>query len=87
MGFNPGGGGAISAATDVAFNSVQDDQVLTYDAGSSKWQNQQTSVPQSSVLATSGTTRPSADPTITVIFKGNDPGANALDGDIWLGAP
>lgn len=40
MGFNPGGGGAISAATDVALNSPQDDQVLTYEELSAKWQNQ-----------------------------------------------
>jgi len=40
MGFNPGGGGGIAGATDVAFSGLQDNQVLTYDSPSSKWQNQ-----------------------------------------------
>jgi len=40
MGFNTGGGGGISAATDVALNSPQDNQSLTYDNSSSKWVNE-----------------------------------------------
>ena len=40
MGFNPGGGGGISGATDVALNSPQDNQSLTYDNSSSKWVNE-----------------------------------------------
>jgi len=43
MGFNPGSGGgssSIAGSTDVALSSVQDDQVLTYESASSKWQNQ-----------------------------------------------
>lgn len=42
MGFSPGpggGGGSIASASDVTLNSVQDDQVLTYDSGSAKWMN------------------------------------------------
>lgn len=40
MGFNPpGGSGGIAGATDVSFSSLQDDQVLTYDSDSAKWQN------------------------------------------------
>jgi len=39
MGFNTGGGGGISGATDVALSGVQDNEVLTYDSSSSKWQN------------------------------------------------
>lgn len=43
MGFNPGPGGSsssIAGSTDVTLSSPQDDQVLTYDSGSAKWQNQ-----------------------------------------------
>ena len=39
MGFNPGGGGGIAGASDVAFSGLQDNEVLTYDSASSKWQN------------------------------------------------
>lgn len=41
MGFNPGGSGGLASASDVAFNSPQDNQVLTYDSPSAKWQNQE----------------------------------------------
>jgi len=40
MGFNPGGGGGIAGATDVALSSVQDNESLTYDNASSKWVNE-----------------------------------------------
>lgn len=40
MSFNPGGGGGISGATDVFLSNPQDDQVLTYNSTSTKWQNQ-----------------------------------------------
>lgn len=40
MAFNPGGGGAIAGATDVTLDSPQDNEVLAYDSGSAKWQNQ-----------------------------------------------
>lgn len=39
MGFNPGSNGALSSATDVAFNSLQNEEVLTYDTTAAKWQN------------------------------------------------
>jgi len=43
MGFNPGGSGGIAGASDVALSGVQDNEVLTYDSASSKWQNDVTS--------------------------------------------
>lgn len=39
MGFNPGGNSGISGATDVALNSVLDNEVLAYDSTTSKWSN------------------------------------------------
>lgn len=43
MAFNPGpgggGGGSIAGSSDVSLSSLQNDQVLTYDSGSSKWEN------------------------------------------------
>jgi len=43
MGFNPGGSGGIAGASDVALSGVQDNEVLTYDSASSKWQNDESS--------------------------------------------
>jgi len=43
MGFNPSGAGGIAGASDVAFSTLQNDQVLTYDTPSAKWQNQNSS--------------------------------------------
>lgn len=45
MGFSPpggggGGSGSIAGASDVTLNSLQNDQVLTYDSDSAKWENQ-----------------------------------------------
>ena len=37
------------------------------------------------VMYTTGTTRPTARTDIMVIFTGADPGAAALEGDLWLG--
>jgi len=48
MGFNPDGGGGIAGASDVAFNSLQNKQVLTYDNTSSKWQN--SAIPSSGAI-------------------------------------
>lgn len=40
MSFNPGGGGGISGASDVALSTPQNSQVLTYDSSVAKWKNQ-----------------------------------------------
>lgn len=43
MSFSTGGGGgsgSISGSTDVFLNNVADDEVLTYDSGTSKWRNE-----------------------------------------------
>ena len=36
------------------------------------------------VTWTSGTTRPTPDPTVLCVFVGADPGSAALTGDIWV---
>lgn len=47
MGFTPGpgtgGSSSIAGSSDVALDSVQNDQVLTYNSDSTKWQNQSVS--------------------------------------------
>lgn len=40
MAFGIGGGGGIAGANDVLLSSPQNKDILGYDAGSSKWQNQ-----------------------------------------------
>ncbi len=39
MSFNPGGGGGIQNATDVAFVSAANNDVLTYNSSLGKWQD------------------------------------------------
>ena len=39
MGFNPGGGGGIAGASDVALSSPANNQLLAYEASSAKWKN------------------------------------------------
>jgi hypothetical protein len=39
MAFNPGGGGGVSGASDVALSGVADKHVLTYDGAIAKWKN------------------------------------------------
>lgn len=40
-------------------------------------------VPAGLVIGTDGTTRPSTRADLKCIFTGDDPGAEALDGDLW----
>lgn len=44
------------------------------------------SLPATAAVVTTGTTRPTVPTGVVVIFTGADPGANAANGDIWLGA-
>lgn len=39
MSFSPGGGGGISAASDVALSNPSNNQVLTYNGSTGKWAN------------------------------------------------
>lgn len=39
MSFNPGGGGGIAAATDVALSNPTNNQALAYDSAVQKWKN------------------------------------------------
>lgn len=39
MSFNPGGGGGISGASDVALNNPTNDQALAYNSTTQKWAN------------------------------------------------
>ena len=73
--------GAIGAGTsNLAIGSTGS----TAKAGN--WTPGIADLPAGSVLATTGTTRPTARTDITVFFLGADPGANALDGiDRWFG--
>lgn len=83
MAFNPGGGGGIASATDIAFSSLQNNQTLIYNTASSKWLNDedrqsvvvinaQTGVAYTPVLADMGalitTTSSSA---VTITFPNN----------------
>lgn len=40
MSFNPGGGGGISAASDIAFSNPAQNDTLTFDSAVQKWRNQ-----------------------------------------------
>ena len=44
-------------------------------------------LPAGLVMSTSTTTRPTARTDIVVLWTGSDPGAAAINGDVWLGAP
>lgn len=94
MGFGggSGGGGALSAAPDVAFNTPQNNQVLTYDSAISKWKNDTSSTDVENLPA--GTTlrvlapvtiRPTSRADISVIWVGHvSSPVNAIQGDMWL---
>lgn len=100
MGFNPAGG-AISGATDVALSNPANNQVLTYNSGVAKWQNQTAAaggnvtiaqLPAGSVihvLESGGSyTRPTSRTDVRVIFIGTtDPGSTALSDDLWFKRP
>lgn len=96
MGYNPGASG-ISGASDVALNSVQNDNVLSYDSGIAKWKNASTpaptlaNVPAGTTITRYGTgstvpARGTSRSDITVLWRTEaDPAANAVNGvDIWL---
>ena len=100
MGFNPAGG-AISGATDVALSNPANNQVLTYNSGVAKWQNQNAAaggnvsiaqLPAGSMLyaleSGGAYTRPTSRTDIRVTFIGlSDPGSTALTNDIWFKRP
>jgi hypothetical protein len=81
MAFNPGGGGGISGASDVALSSVADNHILAYNGAVAKWRNQAITVeslPAGSTLTVNKTTgtwpaRPTARTDITVQWRGPDP--------------
>lgn len=93
MSFNPGGGGGISGATDVAFSSVADDQVLTYDAAIAKWRNE--NAPAGDLSAHTAASDPHATAKYAIMPDGGrhvwtrttPPSAadGAVDGDVWAG--
>lgn len=76
MGFGGSGGGgssSIATGTDVALNSVQDTQVLTYDGGVGKWVNQPTSYNDLTDK-----------PTIPVITASSTAPSSPSIGDMWV---
>lgn len=50
------------------------------------WLPEVSDLPAGAVIATMSTTRPTERTDITVMFKGDDPGENALAGDVWVPA-
>lgn len=68
-------GAGINKTYDDAGNTLTIAVNLTY-----------ATAPAGSVFYTTGTTRPTARTDVLVIFNGADPGANALDGDLWFRA-
>lgn len=84
MGFNPSGGGGISGASDVALNSTQDNQSLTYDSASDKWVNETVAGGATNLTTTQSAT------TVTVVSNtGTDavlPAATITDAGVLTGA-
>lgn len=61
MSFNPGGGGGVSSAADVALSNPTNNDAFTYDSATQKWKNAQitkASVGLSSVDNTSDIAKP-----------------------------
>lgn len=96
MAFTPGpgsgGGGSIAGSSDVSLDSVQNNQVLTYDTPSSKWQNKAGLDNKVDIVRWTGASWPSrpADAPFGVLFiSTNDPSAPAPNddqlqsGDVW----
>lgn len=97
MAFTPGPGGgssSIAGSSDVSLDNVEDDQVLSYSASSSKWQNKQVPSGGTSsiyemtgnvvVYSTSPTSRPTDNADIVVIFITPTEPTVMLDNDVWL---
>ncbi|MDB5162785.1 MAG: hypothetical protein JWO54_943 [Candidatus Saccharibacteria bacterium] len=93
MGLNPSGSG-LSAATDVSFSNPTNDQVITYNSSTSKWQNKTfTGGGSSSITSVTGnvvmySTDPAArgttDQTKVVLFITSTQPTAMLNNDIWL---
>jgi hypothetical protein len=81
MAFNPGGGGGISGASDVALSSVANNHILSYNGAVAKWHNQAITadtLPAGCTLTVYKTAdvwpaRPTARTDITVQWRGSDP--------------
>lgn len=90
MSFNPGGGGgssSIAGSTDVALSNVQNSQVLAYDNGAAKWQNQAAAMQASSMMIVTApaTVRPTDRTDIGVLWVAHaTQPVNALPGDLWM---
>jgi hypothetical protein len=86
MGFGgSGGSSSVSGSSDVVLNAPATDQVLTYDASTSKWKNKVTSVPANGVLySTNPGVRPTADTTKVVLFICSTQPTAMVGNDVWL---
>ena len=95
MGFGGSGGGSngnIAGSTDVALNSVANDQVLAYNTSVSKWQNKTltsaTTIANVSgnvvMYSTNPSNRGTADTSKVVIFITPTQPTAMINNDIWL---
>ena len=95
MGFGGSGGGSngnIAGSTDVALNSVTNDQVLAYNTSVSKWQNKTiasaTTIANVSgnvvMYSTNPSSRGTADTSKVVIFITPTQPTAMINNDIWL---
>lgn len=96
MGFGGSGGGSngnIAGSTDVALSNVANDQVLTYNTSTSKWQNKAPSGGTSAITditgnavmySTNPAVRGTSDTTKVVIFITSTQPTAMLNNDIWL---
>ena len=84
MSFNPEATN-LSGMTDVSLSNPQNSQVLTYDDGVDKWQNQAATAQAASVMYDAGwPERPAAALVFWVGGGAGDQPAGMLAGDIWL---
>jgi len=88
-----GGSGSISGSSDVALDSLADNQVLSYDDGSKKWTNKTPSTGFAAVsgakvliaqdFTTADTARCTSRTDVSVRWRGPVEPANMLVGDEW----
>lgn len=93
MAFNPDGGGTLSGATDVSLSNPQDEQVLTFESSSAKWQNQSVTAGFQAVsgakvivaqdFTTASTARCTARTDVSVRWRGPVEPTNMIIGDEW----
>lgn len=92
MAFGNGGSGGIAGASDVLLSSPQNEEVLGYDAGSAKWQNQAVAgfaaVAGAKVIVaqdftTASTARCTGRMDVSVRWRGPVEPTNMIIGDEW----